>query len=278
MRTRKQGAAKNKGPGDYRRIKDLIVPISKYKVKLNVVLYGRAGSGKTTVACSFPRPILLLDVKDKGTDSVSDLADKDLHVMHVRSVQDLEETYWYLRKTPHNYKTVVIDQLSGLQDLVIESVLGQELDEGDIGRWGTMRKQDWGRVSAYMKTWIINFRDLAKVNAVFIAQDRVFNGSEDEDSADGQILPEVGPRLMPSVVSTLNAAVGIIGNTFVRETIREFKVGKRKIKKRKVEYCLRIGPHSMYITKIRKPKSIEVPPYLVDPDYDDIIDVMKGEA
>lgn len=83
---------------------------------------------------------------------------------------------------------------------------------------------------------------------------------------------------MPSVVSTLNAAVGIIGNTFVRETIREFKVGKRKIKKRKVEYCLRIGPHSMYITKIRKPKSIEVPPYLVDPDYDDIIDVMKGEA
>src|SRR5262245_50577153 len=114
MRTRKHGATKTKGPGDYRKIKNQIVPISKYKVKLNVVLYGRAGSGKTTLACSFPRPILLLDVKDRGTDSVKDFADKDLHVLPVKSVEDLENAYWYLRKTSHSYKTVVIDQLSGL--------------------------------------------------------------------------------------------------------------------------------------------------------------------
>ena len=51
------------------------------------VFYGRAGSGKTTLAGSFPGPILVLDCKDDGDDSVSDVT--GLKVMDITETQDL---------------------------------------------------------------------------------------------------------------------------------------------------------------------------------------------
>jgi hypothetical protein len=139
-----------------------------------------------------------------------------------------------------------------------------------------MSRREWGEGASIMKLWITSFRDLP-MEVVFVAQDRVFDTDEDANP-ETMLEPEVGPRLMPSVAAHLNAAVSVIGNTFIRRRIQIKEVGKNKKKEiPRIEYCLRIGPNPVYITKMRKPKKIKVPGVLVDPSYEEIISIIKGE-
>lgn len=243
------------------------------------VLYGRSSTGKTTLAMSFPGKILLLDVRDRGTDSVSDISPKKGVGMKINDWDDFEMVYYFLKKNPDKYKTVVIDTMSQLQQLCVKMVLeDQGKSTKDAGNWGSMRKQDWGQVASIMKEWIVNYRDLVDlgIEVVFIAQDRTFNIDEEENS-DSSLAPEIGPALSPSISKALNAAVNIIGNTFIRERHITKEVNGKKKEISKIEYCLRIGPNATYITKARKPKGIALPSVLVDPDYETIINTIKGE-
>jgi hypothetical protein len=78
---------------------------------------------------------------------------------------------------------------------------------------------------------------------------------------------------MPSVASFLNGAVKIIGNTYIRER-HEIK-DKRKV--RSVEYGMRLGPHAYYTTKVRSPVGVAVPDAIVDPTYEKLLAIMRGD-
>lgn len=252
---------------DFDDIQKRIKPVQRLEKYHKVLLYGKSGTGKTTLACDFPGPKLLLDINDRGTDSVTDV--KGLEVLPCEEWGDFEETYWFIKKNKSKYKSLIIDTVSMLQGMALTKVVGDSGREGRNG--GMLTKKDWGEAASLLNTWIMNIRDLP-MHVIFLAQDRVSNAGGEDDDNDGQILPEVGPRLMPSVASTLNAAVSIIGNTFVRERVTKTKTADKKIvEKRKIEYCLRIGPHAYYTTKVRKPKSIEVPSFLVDPTYKELV-------
>jgi phage nucleotide-binding protein len=245
----------------------------------SAAFYGRSGTGKTTVACSYPGPILLLDVKDKGTASVLDV--ENLDILPVEKWDDFEDAYWYLHANPKEYATVVIDTVTNLQQVVVQEVSSRgKKTGGQAGDWGTMSRRQWGDVASRMKNWITNFRDLP-LNVIFVAQDRVFNFSDEDDEGsveDENLQPEVGPALSPAVAKHLNAAVSIIGNTFIRRRRTPDRKIKDKVVKGKevTEYCMRLGPNPVYITKLRKPKHIEPPSILVDPTYEDIISLVKG--
>lgn len=254
--------------------------ISEIKRPRSTVLYGRSGTGKTTLAADWPKPMLYLDIKDEGTDSIADV--KGIDVKEIEDPDDLDEVILWLIRNPGKYKTVVLDTMSQLQEMVVEDVAQEQkkkLKGKRAGDFGTLTKQDWGKVSSRLKSWIIDLRDLP-METVFIAQDRTFNFGDDESSEDEVLAPEVGPRLMPSVASVLNAAVSTIGNTFIRVRVvkkNDPKKEGRKISVEKKEYCLRLGPSPLYVTKVRKPKSISAPDFIVDPTYEDIQDVITGE-
>lgn len=218
--------------------------------------------------------MLFLDCKDEGTDSISDI--KNIDVMQINEWEDLEQAYWWLVQNPGKYKTVVIDTVTQLQQLVVEEIGAKKAEKKGkmAGDWGTMTKQDWGTIASRMKSWIINFRDLP-IEVVFIAQDRVFNVDE-EGEDDRMIDPEVGPSLSPSIHRHLCAAVSVIGNTFIRSRLVKQKVRGRTREKEIKEYCLRLGPSASYITKFRKPKKVSLPDFLVDPDYETILETIKG--
>lgn len=247
--------------------------VAKINRPRSFVLYGRSGTGKTTLLSTFPKPILLLDFKDQGTDSVSDV--KDLRVKYVEETEEVEDIYWFLKKNPDRYATVGFDTMSAWQQIIInEIVAAAKGDRKHAGDWGSMTKRDWGDAAQELKYWIMNFRDL-DMNVVFVAQDRTFN--VEEEDTEGQLDPEVGPRLMPSVASALNASVSVIGNTFTRTRYVEKEVRGKKKEVRRTEYCLRLGPNPVYITKVRKPRGIVAPDFIVDPVYEDIIEVIEGE-
>lgn len=238
------------------------------------VFYGRSGTGKTTLAATFPLPALLIDINDRGTDSISDT---EVDVAQIDKWETFDDLYWQLKSGELQYKTVIIDTVSGLQELAIRDIVGEPKEGKNVGDWGTMTKQQWGTVAGVMKSMITRFRDLP-MDVVFLAQDRAFNFEEEEgETAANMIMPEVGPQLMPSVAKHLNAAVFVIGNTYIRQRIVEKEVNGKNVKKPVKEYCLRIGPDSVYITKVRKNKSTRLPDAIADPSYEAIMEIITGD-
>lgn len=251
---------------DFSDLVERIHPVEELPHTIAALFYGKAGTGKTTLAASFPAPVLILDIREKGTDSISDV--KGVEALSVQSWDDFEKAYWFLKSGKHKFKTVVADALSQLQDLAMDSVrdeLGK--DDDDL-----ISQKMWGMISGKMKTWIINYRDLIDegINVVFLSHTRKTEGGDVEDN---EVDPSIGPRLMPSVASVATASVKILGNTFIRES---FETEGNK-KKRVVEYCMRLGPHGVFETKIRQPKGSFTPDILVDPDYEKLLAIMKGD-
>ena len=247
-------------------IGEMIQPVQAMELVLSCLFYGRSGTGKTTLASSFPGPILLLDFNEKGWDSVSNV--ENLDVLKITSWEMVEPVYWYIKKNLKKYKTIILDQATSMQDSCRDFLMQQEDKE-------FMSQRLWGQVSGEMKTWLINFRNLTDddINVVFLAHHRASKVDEGDDD-DEQIDPNIGPQLMPSVSGTLQGAVKIIGNTFIRERFGP-KDPETKQRPRFVEYCLRVGPHSVYSTKLRTPKGNDVPMFVVDPTYEKLIDLMK---
>lgn len=265
---------------DYRDIEDRIQPVSEIKEPVCMVIYGRPGTGKTTLAASFPTPALFIDCLEKGSESISDV--KGVSVIKVKDWDDIIKVYWLIKKNPNKFKSVIIDTLSNAQNLAIMKVMeehNKEVDRAKLGNWGTMTKQMWGQVSTLVKGIIWDFRDLP-LEKVFIAHERAFTFDDDEDDDNEKIAPNIGPSLTQSTVVVLNAAVNIIGNTYIKEKItkiRDKKTKKITVKKEKL-YCLRIGPNPIYATKIRKPKKIQIPDTIIDPSYEDLIDIVSGKG
>lgn len=222
---------------------------------------------------------MLFDAKDEGDDSVCDV--EGLEVSDIRSWEDFERAYWYCQQHPDEFATVILDTMSQIQELAILKVAKDaKIVTEKAGDWGSFKRSHWGKVSQMLKTMVMQWRDLP-CNVVFIAQDRVNNVEQEDEDEEVYLLPEVGPALIPSVAKILNASVTIIGNTFIRQKTktRTIKRGSRKGKTEEIaeiQFCLRIGPDPIYVTKIRKPKSIEAPDVIVDPTFEDIISIIEG--
>lgn len=233
-----------------------------------ITLYGRPGSGKTTMASTLPKPLLLIDVKDKGGESAKhkNLDRGEVIVFPVEDFDDIYDLYDYIRDNPNKFKSVCIDHMTALQDLGLEKVKNEEGKD-------VISQRMYGMVAGYMKELIGLYKDLTDQGIVpcFLAQDRMNDG---DGEGEDQLIPEVGPGLMPSVSRVLCASSRIIGQTYLQEKVE--RTGDMKVN-RSIEYRLRLGPNPYYITKVTRPKGTPCPSYLVDPSYQDLVTIIKGD-
>ncbi len=246
---------------------------------IKLSLYGRSGTGKTTLWSSFPKPILALifsgGLNSGELRSIPMEYRDQVFSIEPESLEDVGKLMEELRKN-NPYQTLVLDHATGLQDLSLKHIIG--VDQLPVQKgWGLATQSQWGQCSLQCKEVlrsILNF----SCNVVIVAQERNFN----EDSSSEAIAPVIGSALSPSVATWLNAAVDYIGNTFIREKKEsvETSIGGKKIITLKstgrVEYCLRTAPNSVYTTKFRVPKGQKLPDVLVDPDYEKIMAVING--
>ena len=245
-----------------------ITPVSELRQTRPWAVYGRSGTGKTTFASTFPKPLLLLDIEDRGTGSIADVPDID--VATITRWGEFDDVYDMVTSKDNKYKTVVFDTISQMQLIGANHILAKKRKPTVVQLdWGTMTMQDWGDLGAMMKEQITLFRNLP-LEVVFLAQERVT--SNDEDT--GILAPEVGPALSPAIASHLNACVDIIASTFIKRR-------RRKENNKTVEvtpiYSMRIGPSPVYVTKVRKPRPVALPNEIDDPTYDDVLQVIRGE-
>ena len=164
----------------------------------------------------------------------------------------------------------MVDQITNLQDMGMNEVLRKARK----GRDETFSQKNWGQLSDMLKQAVSDWRELADdYNILFIAHERVFEGGDDEDEA---IEPSIGARVMPSVGSFIDGAVDAIGSTFIKERWEDPERPGHEMQ-RHVDYCMRLGPHAFYSTKIRRPPSAgPIPEYIVDATYDKITALIAG--
>lgn len=258
-------------------IRDKIRKVGDSGYGLRVNLYGRGKTGKTTLAATFPKPLILIGTMgslEDGTLSIANVEGVDFFPLETMDEWDpiLAEV--------KNYKTVVLDTGGGLQDMILKEHLG--LDDVPVQKsWGMARQQDWQVVGSQTKERLRDILSLSMtdgLHTIIIAHERSFDSN---DSHEG-ITPTVGSALSPAVAGWLNGACDYVAQCFIREETKIItqKGAKKEVKIEKKtgksEYCLRIGPHPIYLTGFRKPREKEIPDVLVDPSYEKIVELIKG--
>lgn len=260
---------------------DRIAPIGFNKergIKLN--LYGRSGTGKTTLWATFPKPILALVCS--GGNKPGELLSintpayrKSIRQVILEKSDDVGELVNY-QNNGAEFQTLVLDHATGLQDLVLKEVLGLEEIPAQLS-WGLATQQQYGQVALQMKERLRSLLNL-DCNIVIVAQEREFN----TDTQSDLLMPFVASALTPSIVGWLNPACDYLCQTFIRSKIeeKEVKVGNKMVKTQQrgsgVEYCLRTAPHDVYTTKFRLPKGTPLPDEIVDPTFEKLYKLIQG--
>ncbi len=145
-----------------------VKPPSELIKWLNVLVYGEPGAGKTFLigtAQDHPdtRPTLVLDI-DGGTVTLRDR--KDIDVISIRSIAELEKTYQMLHNSidPETgeiyYKTVAIDSITELQKLDMEDIMTELTSRRPDLDKDVPSQREWGKSANHMRKIVRAFRDL----------------------------------------------------------------------------------------------------------------------
>jgi len=248
-------------------------------IKINV--YGRSGTGKTTLWSTFPGPILAIICSGSNKSGEARSIDtpenrKKIKSVELESTTELNEIINHQKET-EEFATIVLDHATDLQNLALKEILGLEELPAQLS-WGLATQQQYGQCSLKMKEFLRALLNLS-CNVVIVAQERDFN--TDTESSD-VMMPFVASALSPSVVGWLNPAVDYIAQTMIRGKEESYKKklnGKTITKTRKVEgveYCLRVAPDEVFTTKFRTPKSRKIEGVIVDPSYEKIMSIING--
>ncbi len=261
-----QKPASNQTPtaNKFLSIAQKIKSVAEVDTNLSVLVYGRSGTGKTTFASTFPKPMLIVDIREKGTIGLKRVP--GIEVLEVENWGEAQELIGFL-KEGHKYQTIVVDTVTGLQDLATNELL----------RKNNMKPEDkitlpmHGVIGQMMIGVLMDLRDIAP-HVVFLAQDKESKKDEDAKSTE-QIEPSVGAELKDKVAKTLNRAVSLIVQTLIREELGHDREGKVVMHP---AYRLRVGPDPTYTTKIRQEVGIQVPSD-IEPSYKALMEIMTSK-
>ena len=253
---------------------DRIAPVRRVETGIKMNIYGHSGTGKTTLASTFPKPLLHVVCSGIGLEESESIANvKGIDDVELLSSNEIAEVVQ--QGDRGKYKTIVLDHITGFQDLIIKEILG--LDESPVAlyrvagkgqSWGVVSQQQYGQLGIQMREWLRALLTLP-CNVVILAQEREFN-----IESEGDVLtPYVASAVTPSVLKWLNPACSYRCQTFIRQkqATEQRRIGKKQItitrKLRGVEYCLRTMPHPVYNVRFRLLRGVELPELIVDPSY-----------
>ena len=135
---------------------------------INVVVYGAAGAGKTSLIKTLPGKVLVISA-EAGLLSLSGF---DADVVEIKNVDDLREVHAFLDKGGHGYDWVCLDSLSEIGEICL---LSERASHRDV-------RQAYGALIEKMLGVCRAFRDLP-VNVYMSAKEERF-----KDESTGRLM------------------------------------------------------------------------------------------
>ena len=250
-----------------------------------ICLYGRSGTGKTSLWSTFPGPILVLVCSNAGNfgelKSIPLNKRREVQQIVVTNAKEIEDCIEGQKNTG-KFKTVVIDHITGVQDMLLARIIGLE-SIPEQKSWGMATREQYGQCSLQVKGVIRKFLNLSNCNRVIVAQEV---DHSKEDTAESEVLqPFIGAGLTTKLAGWLHSTVDYVCQTFLRkkQTVKESVVNgkpvKIRVKTNEIEYCLRTAPDDVYASKFRMPLGSDpLPSCIVNPTYEKIISLINGES
>lgn len=138
---------------------------------LNLMLYGDPGAGKTVLAGSADEvadmsPVLLIDIEG-GAFSLKAFY-PGVHVIRVRSLDQLVTIYKELEKGEHPYRTVIVDSLSETAKMIMNNIMAAVVAEDSDRDPDVPSLREWGKLGEQMRRMVRRFRDLP-MHTIFTA-------------------------------------------------------------------------------------------------------------
>lgn len=150
---------------------------------VKMMIYGQAGMGKTTVALSAPKP-LLLDF-DNGVKRVNMAHLEGVDIVQVTRWEDIQEV---LKEDLSAYQTIVVDTIGKMMDFIITY------------KCGTRQPQirDWGGINAEF-SWLTRTLSSLNKNVVFVA-----HRDTRKEGDDTVFIPALREKSYSSIVTELD--------------------------------------------------------------------------
>lgn len=249
---------------------------------VHMLLYGRNRVGKTTLACQWPKPLLLVSLEPTRTGGSRSVAKvKGVTNLwwgeHLTTVSDVERLGHELREDD-GYRTVVLDSGSSLEELVLAEVCGWQetaniLAFGPYKPGAKVSQDQYVERSERMRKVLRPYLGLAK-HVLVLANEKDHNPPESRKSTLVKGL---------QTESFFAAAMGGGTTRWVQDgcdyvcqlyidketTVKEVKAGGmvKQVEEETGRFVrrLRTSFHPNYAAGFRSPTPEAVPEYLEDP-------------
>ena len=156
----------------------------RQKKPLKLFIYGRNGIGKTTFACQFEKPVLL-DLENNATHMEVDR-------FFLSAYRDVQTFLYELKIQPHDFKTVILDSVDVLEDLITQGILTRKNVKtlNKVGGYGEGYKEQEAAFDNILTRMNSLFEE-RDMNVIFIGHETLSTIQEPGEPVYDRITPAI---------------------------------------------------------------------------------------
>lgn len=252
---------------------------------IKMVIYGVNRVGKTTLACQWPKPLLLVACEPNltgGSKSVANIPE----VTYIRIAKTIElDALCKELRVDSFFRTVVLDTATSLQDVALQEIMERDSTIEQLN-FGEVPEDAYRKRSEVCKERLRPLLNLKK-HTVIIAQEKDHRKQQERTS---KLLRGFQPESMfasdlgGATAQWLHDACDYICQLYLARETKEVTSlpGTKMESKEQVEtgrYVRRLRTmlHPNYVAGFRSPRPELIPEYLESPTFAKIEALIKGQ-
>lgn len=192
--------------------------VSQTEPRINMMVYGESGIGKTRLAGSADavpgmRRTLLIDVEG-GTLTLRNLY-PDVESVRVRSWAEMQAVYDSLFSEQHDFTTIIVDSLTEVQKMSMDGIMRKLVEEFEERSAEVPGLREWNINLEQTRKFVRAFRDLP-MNTIFTALVKA-----DKNPRTGAIKRK--PSLSGKLADEVSGFLDIVAYLYAKEIDGESK-------------------------------------------------------